>query len=171
MSDRPDRPPVWVRGGTPYFYHPRRSSMPSEAANEELRRASTSSSIPAISGIAPERSASFSSTSSATAQAAQSPGVASNLFPFATKERSASVSSESESSPGQQGASKRTNSHSDQPYAGLMTQKRLSGDPLYVNRRQSWREQAVGSGPEDRRFLGRWWDNFVKGEKAVPKNK
>ncbi|KAK2877115.1 hypothetical protein FQN49_001414 [Arthroderma sp. PD_2] len=170
MSDRPDRPPVWVRGGTPYFYHPRRQSMPTEAANEELRRASTSSSIPAISGIAPERSASFSSTSSATAQAAQSPGVASTLFPFAAKERSGSTSSES--APGsEQGASRRTNPHSDRSYAGLMTQKRLSGDPLFANRRESWREQTVGSGPEDRRFLGRWWDSFVKGEKQAPKNK
>ncbi|KAM5453981.1 hypothetical protein MaudCBS49596_002606 [Microsporum audouinii] len=156
MSDRPERPPVWVRGGTPYFYHPRRPSVPAEVTNEELRRASTTSSIPSVTGIAPERSASISSTVSAT-QASQSPGVASTLFPSMTKERSGSISSESGAGP-EQGASKRNNSRSEQSYAGLMTQKRMSGDPLFANRRESWREQVVGSAPDDRRFLSRWWD-------------
>ncbi|EGD85288.1 hypothetical protein H112_06191 [Trichophyton rubrum D6] len=173
MSDRPERPPVWVRGGPPYFYHPRRPSAPSapsEVANEELRRASTTSSIPSVTGIVPDRSSSISSTTSAT-QNAQQAGVASTLFPFMAKDRSGSMSSESGTGP-ERDQSKRRSSHSEGSYAGLMTQKRMSEDPLFASRRESWREQAANSRPDDRRFLSRWWDNFVKGERqAPPKNK
>ncbi|EGD96678.1 hypothetical protein TESG_04111 [Trichophyton tonsurans CBS 112818] len=171
MSDRPERPPVWVRGGTPYFYHPRRPSAPSEVANEELRRASTTSSIPSVTGIVPDRSSSISSTTSAT-QNAQQPGVASTLFPFMAKDRSGSMSSSESGTGPERDQSKRRSSHSDRSYAGLMTQKRMSEDPLFASRRESWREQAAHCRPDDRRFLSRWWDNFVKGEhQAPPKNK
>ncbi|EFR01654.1 hypothetical protein MGYG_04656 [Nannizzia gypsea CBS 118893] len=170
MSDRPDRPPVWVRGGTPYFYHPRRPSVSSEVANEELRQASNAASIPSVTGIVPDRSGSISSTTS-NPQTTQPAGVASNLFPFMAKERSSSMSSESGAGQ-ERDTSKRRSSHSDSSYAGLMTQKRTSEDPLFASRRESWREQSANSRPDERGFLSRWWDNFVKGEhRAPPKNK
>ncbi|KAL2367754.1 hypothetical protein RJ035_002312 [Blastomyces gilchristii] len=43
-SDRPDHPPVWVRGGPPYYYTPTRPNIVS-SPSENLRRASTTSSI------------------------------------------------------------------------------------------------------------------------------
>ncbi|ODH50987.1 hypothetical protein GX48_02948 [Paracoccidioides brasiliensis] len=36
-SDRPDRPPVWVRGGPPFYYMPTRPHIPS-SPSETLRR-------------------------------------------------------------------------------------------------------------------------------------
>ncbi|OAX82849.1 hypothetical protein ACJ72_02810 [Emergomyces africanus] len=43
-SDRPDHPPVWVRGGPPYYYMPTRPSIPT-SPSETLRRASTTSTL------------------------------------------------------------------------------------------------------------------------------
>lgn len=45
-------------------------------------------------------------------------------------------------------------------FSGLRSQKRESGDPTYVQRRESWREQTFRPN-EGRRFVGKWWDRYV----------
>ncbi|KLJ11184.1 hypothetical protein EMPG_13529, partial [Blastomyces silverae] len=77
-SDRPDHPPVWVRGGPPYYYMPTRPNIPS-SPSETLRRASTTSSI--SSSRESTSGGTLSPPPSPTASPSQPSGL-SHHFPF-----------------------------------------------------------------------------------------
>jgi len=152
MTDRPERPPVWVRGGPPYIYVPPKQN--NATGVETLRRASTTESIQSTSAI--DTSSPPSSPGVAPA-AASPPPPSSNFAVSSTQPQSqdpiqARFRRSSNSFPGGKDL-----------FTNLAFQKRHSNDASFATRRASWNEQRPGSGPDTVRFFGNWWESFTKG--------
>ncbi|PGH18197.1 hypothetical protein AJ80_04584 [Polytolypa hystricis UAMH7299] len=181
MTDRPDRPdraPVWVRGGPPYYYQPVRADTMNPG--ETLRRASTTSSISSEPGEFRERASFLSS----------SPNISPSRIPNSPLEQlppPQGVSPQTRSTPQSPLPSPASSSSTSAPkppeepqhffksglhrsitertgsrrFSNLSNQKRDSqGDHV---RRTSWQDQVVGSNPERNRYIASWWDSFTKG--------
>lgn len=186
-GDRPDRPPVWVRGGPPYYYQPQnphRQDVTPEALRESVRRASDASTSSVSSGsplsptTSPLGSASFPAVPpSPAAQAAfredqeharasgapsqfpigQSTSQPMSNMPFGSSKPGTGAFSAGGSGVGVGQFPRRMSSGS---YRNLMTQKRESGDENTMKRRESWREMS----PSGQKFYQRWWDAYTKGK-------
>jgi len=152
MSDRPDRPPVWVRGGPPYIYVPPRQN--NATGGEMLRRGSTTESIQSSCAI----DTSSPPSSPGVAPAAASPPPPSSNF--------AASSTQTQSQDPQHARFRRSSSSltsGKDLFTNLAFQKRTTNDASFATRRASWNEQRPGSGPDTVKFFGNWWDSFTKG--------
>ncbi|KAK2748312.1 hypothetical protein FQN57_000970 [Myotisia sp. PD_48] len=174
MSDRPDRPPVWVRGGVPYYYHPGTGQQipPPISATEAMRKASISSasSSPSSPSSPSDRRASSVSSDSSMGSTFSPPSPAApstrpvhtGLFSFLSpspEARSTAASPVTSLSPhGGYYPGSRGSKEGQRQFSSLLGQKRDSKDPTFTSRRQSWSEQHVGSDPEQKRFMYRWWN-------------
>ncbi|WEW61312.1 hypothetical protein PRK78_006802 [Emydomyces testavorans] len=156
-GDRPERPPVWVRGGPPTYYHPSRPQ--GVHTLEQMRRTSTGttdstrsepSSLPASPVLATistlehpqaETRTTTTHTRGGTSEDAQPV----SLRPSMPKRRSSSPST--------------STAAGQKKYAGLTYQKRTSLDEETKRRVASWREQPVGSNPPSWQWASRWWDS------------
>ncbi|KAK2797095.1 hypothetical protein FQN50_009326 [Emmonsiellopsis sp. PD_5] len=178
MSDRPDHPPVWVRGGPASYYAPPRPSI-SASPGEAIRRASTAS---VLSTSPTEADEPFSPPPSP--ESASPPERATSAFPFpsipATMASQAPRKSQAETQfPTHPDAQRGGVSQAQQPtsarpaspetknrrsssvtgaglFSTLVSQKRV--DPNLAMRRAQWQEHNVGIGPDQRRPFGSWWD-------------
>ncbi|PGH15674.1 hypothetical protein AJ79_02268 [Helicocarpus griseus UAMH5409] len=170
-SDRPEHPPVWVRGGPASYYRPRIVSTPSET----LRRASTTSSIssspdstageplspPPSPATSSPPSGSFSSpfpsiTTTMSQQSGQSQsGRASSFSPQTLPPFGTSPVPEGPTAPSPRRSASMGGSSL---FSRLSSQKRESVDAEMAARRAQWLEQNPNAGPERRRLFSNWWD-------------
>ncbi|TPX26435.1 hypothetical protein DIZ76_011897 [Coccidioides immitis] len=162
-GDRPEHPPVWVRGGPPYYYHPSRpqgAQSPEDMRRDSTETASRTRSEPSTAPTSPilssvstfktppaEMPKAHTDTPVGQAQPTENPPMA----------RRPSLAEPRRSSPSTSTLA------GQQQYAGLMYQKRASLDEEVNRRKASWREQPVGSNPDDARWFVRWWDTFTRG--------
>ncbi|OJD14483.1 hypothetical protein AJ78_05167 [Emergomyces pasteurianus Ep9510] len=179
-SDRPDHPPVWVRGGPPYYYMPTRPSIPS-SPSETLRRASTTSTLssspessvggafspPPSPATSPEHPSGFQSHFSFSPFSGSSPlshqTSPPQRPPYMAQQppdtsSTSGFGSEAQSPP-RPNAFRRSNSISGTNlFSNLSSQKRNTADTSFASRRAQWHEQNVGAGPDKKRFFSSWWD-------------
>ncbi|KAK2752347.1 hypothetical protein FQN55_007387 [Onygenales sp. PD_40] len=170
MSDRPDHPPVWVRGGPASYYAPPRPSI-SSSPGDAIRRASTASvlstspteadepfSPPPSPELAspPERATSaFALPSISATMASQAARKSQAETPIPTHPDAQQPTSARPASPDTK--NRRSSSVSGAGlFSTLVSQKRV--DPNLAMRRAQWQEHNVGIGPDQRRPFGSWWD-------------
>ncbi|EEH37804.2 hypothetical protein PAAG_00725 [Paracoccidioides lutzii Pb01] len=178
-SDRPDRPPVWVRGGPPYYYMPTRPHIPS-SPSETLRRGSTSSTLSSSPGSTMGETLSPPpSPSTRTTQAPRSSSVGiPTSFPFPSPSHpisspypspppATSAAGDEATSPPRADSFRRSNSVSGTniSFSTLSLQKRNAGDGSTSSLRAQWHEQNVGAGPDRRKIFSSWWNSYVKGSR------
>ncbi|KAI1942801.1 hypothetical protein LOZ58_001687 [Ophidiomyces ophidiicola] len=164
-GDRPQHPPVWVRGGPQSYYHPSRPQDASTAGASRrvslptMREAAS----PAASPSQPEAPI-FNPPNSelpGTPGRLEVAGEALGSTPAALRP---GLQEQQRSIPGA------SILRGQQKYAGLTYQKRTSLDEDARRRKASWSEQPVGSSPENSQWLARWWETFTKGDRYTPRN-